>query len=107
MSPSENPSNGTHQYSLRTWVENNFQLYGTLNIDNNQLMVGLLECEVAERLRCEAVNVRDKARVGVVLDVAALDKVLHSIQWTALPLLKLNDVRLKEIHLQKVKLGNY
>ena len=75
--------------------------HSTLNVDYNQLVVGLLKREVAECLRCEAVDVRDKARVGVVLDVAALDEVLHSIEWTALPPLKLNDVRLEEIHLQK------
>ena len=74
---------------------------GTLNVDYNQLMVGFLEREVAEGLWSESVDVRDKARVRVVLDVAALDEVLHSVQWTTLPLLKLNDVCLKEIHLQE------
>ena len=73
----------------------------TLNINYNQLMVGLLEREVTEGLWSESIDVRDKARVGVVLDVATLDEVLHGIQWTTLPLLKLNDVRLKEIHLQE------
>ena len=72
-----------------------------MNVNYNQLVVRFLKREVAECLRCEAVDVRDKARVGVVLDVAALDEVLHSIEWTILPSLKLNDVCLEEIHLQK------
>ena len=76
-------------------------MHNTLNIDNNQLMVGLLKCEVAEGLRSESIDVRDKARVGVVFDVATLDEVLHGVEWTTLPLLKLNDVCLKEINLQE------
>ena len=55
---------------------------------------------MAEGLRSESVHVRDKARVGVVLDVLALDEVLHAIQWTAVPALQLNDVRLEEINLK-------
>ena len=63
-------------------------------------MAGFFKRKVAECLWCEAVDVRDKARIGVVLDVATLDKVLHGIEWTILSLLKFYDVSLEKIHLQ-------
>ena len=57
---------------------------------------------MAERLRGQSVDVRHKTRVGVVFDVASLDEVFHSKQWTALPLLELYYVRLEEVHLRDI-----
>ena len=61
--------------------------YCTLYVDNNQLVVGLFKRKVTERLRCEAIDVRDKTRVGVVFDVATLNEVLHGVEWAILSLL--------------------
>ena len=64
-------------------------------------MIGLLKSEVAKGLRGESVDVRHKARVGVVFDVATLDEVLHRKERVPLSLRQLYDVRLEEIHLYR------
>lgn len=51
-------------------------------------------------LWCQAhVVVADKARVGVVLDVLALDIVLQVEERLAWPLLQLHDAHLHDVHL--------
>ena len=75
--------------------------FSTLNVDHYELVIGLLEGEVAEGLGGQPVHVRHKARVGVVLDVAAVNEVFHPIQGTPLPIFELNDISLAEIHLQQ------
>lgn len=57
---------------------------------------------MAESLRRQSVDVRHKAGIGVVFDVASLNEVLHGKQWTALSLLKLYDIRLEEVHLHDI-----
>ena len=63
-------------------------------------MVGPLEAEVTESLRGESVDVGDKTRVGIVLDVAAVNKMFHPIQRTPFATFELDDVRLAEINLE-------
>ena len=60
------------------WV--GVEIAHALYVDDNELVVGRLECEVAESVRRVAhVGVLDKARVGIVLDVGAVDKVLQVV----------------------------
>lgn len=45
------------------------------------------------------VVIADKARVGVVLDVLALDVMLQVEKWLARSLLQLNNAHLHDVHL--------
>lgn len=63
-------------------------------------MVGFLEGEVAESLGGESVDVGYESRVGVVLDIAAVDEVLHAEQGAAVATFELYNVRLTEVNLK-------
>ncbi len=76
--------------------------YLTLNVHYNQLVVGPLKREVTERLRSEAIEVRHKPRVRVVLDIATLDEMFHPVQWTAFLTFEFYNVRLKKVHLEQI-----
>ncbi len=66
----------------------------TLNIDNNHLVTAAFECEMAKCLQntkytdintigylwCFAINIGDKTRIAIVLDVVAFDEMLQMIQ---------------------------
>ncbi len=62
-------------------------------------MIRLLKGEVAEGLRGKPVHIRHKPRVGVVLDVAAINEVFHSIKGTPLATFELDDVSLAKVNL--------
>ena len=69
-------------------------------------MVRLLKREVAEGLGSESVHVRHKPRVGVVLDVAAINEMLHPIEGTPLATFELYDVSLAKVDLSWRKKSN-
>ena len=72
----------------------------TLDVDKDELMFRLLKSKVTKCLRCESVHIRNKPRIRVILDVATLDKMFHTIQWRSFSTSELNNVRLKKINLE-------
>ena len=71
----------------------------TLDIHNDELVLGPLEGEVAEGMRSESVHVGHESRVGVVFDVISLNQVFYTVEWTTFSTFELYYIRLKEVHL--------
>ena len=61
-------------------------------------MVGSFECEVTKCLwRVAYVSVFYEARIGIVLDVFALDEVLQMVQWRVGSILELEYGHLEHV----------
>ena len=56
----------------------------TLYVNHNELVMRLLEGEMAKCLRGESIHIRHKSRIGVVLYVASVNEMLHPIEGTSL-----------------------
>lgn len=68
------------------------QVANPLDVHDNQLVVGALECEVAKGLWGVAyMNILHEATVRVVLDVLAIDEVLQVVQRLVWSILELKD----------------
>lgn len=76
------------------------QVPNPLDVHDNQLVVGALECEVAKGLWGVAyMNILHEATVRVVLDVLAIDEVLQMVQWLVWSILELKDGYLEHVNL--------
>ena len=82
--------------NLRIGVE----ISDALNVDDDQFVSGPLEGEVAEGLRRLATDLAvDEARVGVVLDVVAVDEVLDVKERPLVAFVELVDAHHEDVDL--------
>ena len=75
------------------------QVAHALHVDHDHVVARPLKCEVAEGLGREATRLVDKTRVGVVLDVVPLNKVLQVVERLARSVVELNHTHLEYVHL--------